>query len=58
MLTLNDTGVFFWEILKNDTNREEMLAKILEEYDVLEHIALADSEELLASWLSVGIVEE
>ena len=60
IISLNESAAFLWENLPHDKNFtvQDMVQLLLEEYDVLKHIALADSEELLASWLSVGIVEE
>ena len=47
MLTLNDTGVFFWELLKNDITKEDMLEKVLGEYDVDSQTASEDIDEFL-----------
>ena len=58
MLTLNDTGVFFWELLKNDTTKEEMLAKILEEYDVSVDEASGDLDDFLTKLKEAKLLEE
>lgn len=58
MLTLNDTGVFFWELLKNDTTKEEMLAKILEEYDVSEDEASSDLDDFLTKLKEAKLLED
>lgn len=58
MLTLNDTGVFFWELLKNDTTKEEMLAKILEEYDVSQNEASQDLDDFLTKLKDAKLLEE
>ena len=58
MLTLNDTGVFFWELLKNDTTKEEMLAKILEEYDVSEDEASGDLDDFLTKLKEAKLLED
>ena len=34
MITLNDTGVFLWRLLENETTEEAMVASLLDEYDV------------------------
>lgn len=39
MITLNNTGRFLWERLEKDTTEEELLAAVLEEYDVDEERA-------------------
>ncbi len=58
MLTLNDTGVFFWELLKKDTTKEEMLAKILEEYDVSTDEASCDLEDFLTKLKEAKLLED
>lgn len=58
MLTLNDTGVFFWELLKNDTTKEEMLAKILEEYDVSQDEASRDLDDFLINLKEAKLLED
>ena len=39
MITLNETGVFLWERLQNDTDEAALVAALLEEYDVDEETA-------------------
>lgn len=39
MITLNDTGRFLWEHLQQDITKEELVAALLEEYDVDEELA-------------------
>lgn len=58
MLTLNDTGVFFWELLKNDTTKEEMLAKILKEYDVSQDEASKDLDDFLTKLKEAKLLED
>lgn len=58
MLTLNDTGVFLWNLLQKDTTKEEMLEAVLEEYDVSSDIALQDIESFLQKLKDTGILED
>lgn len=58
MLTLNDTGVFLWNLLKNHTTKEEMLKKMLEEYDVEENIASTDIDNFLIKLRDAKILED
>ena len=58
MLTLNDTGVFFWNLLQNDTTKEEMLAAVLKEYDVSSDIASQDIESFLQKLRDTKILED
>ena len=58
MLTLNDTGVFFWNLLQKGTTKEEMLEAVLKEYDVSSDIALQDIENFLKKLKDTGILED
>lgn len=58
MLTLNDTGVFLWNLLKKDTTKEEMLDKMLKEYDVPEGVASSDIDNFLIKLRESKILED
>ena len=58
MITLNETGVFYWEKLKNQITKEELLAEILKEYDVSEDEAAKDLDEFLLKLSEVEILED
>ena len=58
MLTLNETGVFFWELLKNGTTRNEMIDKVLNEYDIDRQTVTEDVDEFLGKLRDKGILEE
>ncbi len=58
MLTLNDTGVFFWNLLQKDTTKEEMISAITAEYDVDEKTVSEDIDEFLAKLTEKGILED
>lgn len=47
LITMNDVALFIWENLKSVSNEDEMLKKILSEYEVDEKTARADMEEFL-----------
>jgi len=57
MLTLNETGAFFWELLKEDTTKEKMLEAILSEYDVPSEEAEKDIDEFIDKLASAKILE-
>jgi len=47
-IKLNKTGAFIFDMLKNDTTREEMIKKLLEEYpDASEKDATESVDELI-----------
>ena len=47
MITLNETGAFLWNILSEGADKEEMLEKLLAEYDVDEETAKKDISDFL-----------
>jgi hypothetical protein len=47
MITVNETGAFLWEKLREGTTKEELLHAMLEEYEVSEKEAEADIQEFL-----------
>ena len=58
MLTLNDTGVFFWNLLQEDTTKEKILSRVLEEYDVSEEEASEDIDEFIKKLSDAKILED
>ena len=58
MLTLNDTGVYLWNLLQSDTTKEEILNKMLEEYDVSEEIASKDIDAFIEKLRQANILED
>ena len=58
MLTLNETGVFYWEMLQKGSSKEEMLSAVLSEYDVSEDEASADLESFLKKLEEAKLLEE
>lgn len=47
MITLNDTGCFLWKLLESETTVEELLEKVLSEYDTDEQTALQFIENFI-----------
>ena len=58
MLTLNDTGVFFWNLMQTEISKEELLKKVLEEYDVSSEEASRDIDEFIKKLSEAGILED
>lgn len=58
MLTLNDTGVFFWNLLSEDITKEEMIEKVLSEYDIDRDTVSSDIDEFLSKLNEKGILED
>jgi hypothetical protein len=47
MITINETGSFLWEHLKNDTTIEALAEKLTKEYDIDIDTAKKDTEEFI-----------
>lgn len=47
VITLNEVGAFIWQILENGADKQEIVNKMLEEYDVSREIAEKDVEEYI-----------
>lgn len=47
IITLNETGAFLWQQLQEDKNAEELVAALLEEYEVSAEVAAADVQAFL-----------
>ena len=58
LVRLNGTGAFLWQKLsEGDKTEEELLAAILEEYEVEEERAKADIEGFRKTLLDAGILD-
>lgn len=58
IVTLNETAVFLWERLTQETDRQTLLAGLTEAFEVPLEAAQADLEEFLDSLREHGILEE
>ena len=47
MITINETGAFLWSILAHGATKEEMLEKLMSEYEVDEETAKKDITDFL-----------
>ncbi|MBQ8796321.1 MAG: PqqD family protein [Clostridia bacterium] len=47
MINLNEVGAFLWQKLESETTFEEVLASMLEEYDVEEAVASGDLKRFI-----------
>ena len=47
IMSLNETGAFLWEILKNGATSEELVSSLVREYEVDEPTAVKDVDEFL-----------
>ena len=56
LFVLTELGAFIWDLLPEAENEEEILAWILEKYEVEEATAKADLEEFLAKLREMEIL--
>ncbi len=57
MLTLNELGAEIWRMLPEAKNEEEIISKILEEYDAQPEEVRRDVAEFLGKLRELGIIE-
>lgn len=57
MITLNKTGAFLWKKLEEERTEEELLAAILEEYDIDYETAKADITQFIERLQTAGILK-
>ena len=57
IMTLTGIAPFVWARLEEGCSREDLLAKVLAEYDVSPEQAQQDLDELLARMQELGLVE-
>lgn len=58
MITLNESGAFFWDCLKEDTTPQEVVKKVLEVYEVTPEKAAADVEKFINMLRENDLLEE
>lgn len=58
LVTVNEVGVSLWKMLQEDVTFEQLVAGILEEYDVEEAVAAEDIREFLDKLIDSGILAE
>lgn len=57
MVKLNETGELMWDKLVEGTTREELIAAILEVYEVEEEVAQKDVDRFIETLKKPGIIE-
>lgn len=57
IIKLSESGAFLWEILAGGATRDELVARLLEEYDVDEATAAADVDRFLAKLKEADLLD-
>ncbi len=58
MVRSNKTAAFIVDMLKEETTKEEIVAKMLSQYDAQEAVISADVDKVLAALRSIGALDE
>ncbi|MFR5366711.1 PqqD family protein [Intestinibacter bartlettii] len=56
LITMNEIGKFIWENIESAKDEEELLQRILDEYEVDRDVAKADLDEFLGKLKAVDII--
>lgn len=57
VININEVGAFLWKALENDITEDELLEKLLSEYDVDKDTAKKDITAFIAKLEGEGILE-
>lgn len=57
IIKLSETGALLWRLLEKGTDREEMIAKLLDEYLVDDDTAAADVDRFIGKLSEAGLLE-
>lgn len=58
IMTLNDVGTFIWKILEKGADREKIVERVLETYDVAREKAEQDIDKYLNKLRDKNLIEE
>ena len=56
LITVNELGKFIWENIESAKDEEELLQRILDEYEVERDVAKADLDEFLGKLKEIDII--
>lgn len=56
LITINELGKFIWENIESSKDEDELLQRILDEYEVDKDVAKADLDEFLGKLKAVDII--
>ena len=56
LITVNEVGVFLWNMLQEEITMDDLVKAVLSEYDVEEAVARADIQEFLDKLIEAGVL--
>ncbi len=57
MINLNEAGAFLWQLLENDTTEDDVVAAMLEHYEVDEEVARNDVRKFIAQLNDANLLD-
>lgn len=57
IINLNETGAFLFELLQNGAERDELVEKMLAQYDVAPEVAKADIDKFIQKVKDADVLE-
>lgn len=59
IISFNGTAAFLWEAMQGrDFSTEDMAASLEQEYSISHETAMADSSNLISTWLGAGLLQQ
>lgn len=58
LIMTNEVGAFIWELCKEETTLEEVVQRVVEEFEVDEKTAGADAREFIDKLLKLQIISD
>ena len=58
MIRLNDTGIYLWTLLEQDTNEDALVSAMLQDYEIDEQTARGDIRRFVETLRKAGILVE
>ena len=57
VITLNDTALYVWNLLKDDISRDEIVDKMASDYDAPRDVIASDVDELIESFKANELID-
>ena len=58
MINLNEAGAFLWQLMENDTTVDEVVAEMLNQYEIDEATAKSDVVKFVAQLKEANLLED
>lgn len=58
LIAINEIGAFLWKNLQSEITREQLVQKVLEEYEIDSETVKKDVDQFLSKLVNAGIVAE